>query len=300
MYRIPIFLSSDNNYAPFVATTIASICDNTKSFCDFYILDGGIEEENKEKICQLKTLFNNFSIEFIQIDLEKEFKGFKDNMHFTKSMYSRFLIPILKPEIKKALYSDVDIIALGDIKEMYLENLEGYAIGAVWEAHNEKSVNAKKRKLYELSSLHIFFSSGNIIIDCNKWRENNILESLLFLEQKYRNILQMPDQDLLNIYFDNNYKQIDNTYCYLTHNALSYNNVPKEKIIIRHYEGLVKPWNVAEDSDIMLPNLKEWWYYAKKTSFITDFIINTKGEKMQSQMKRFFCIQKLLSTGVRR
>ena len=168
MYRIPIFLSSDNNYAPFVATTIASICDNTKSFCDFYILDGGIEEENKEKICQLKTLFNNFSIEFIQIDLEKEFKGFKDNMHFTKSMYSRFLIPILKPEIKKALYSDVDIIALGDIKEMYLENLEGYAIGAVWEAHNEKSVNAKKRKLYELSSLHRFFSSGNIIIDCSK------------------------------------------------------------------------------------------------------------------------------------
>ena len=52
MYRIPIFLSSDNNYAPFVATTIASICDNTKSFCDFYILDGGIEEENKEKIIQ--------------------------------------------------------------------------------------------------------------------------------------------------------------------------------------------------------------------------------------------------------
>lgn len=54
MYRIPIFLSSDNNYAPFVATTIASICDNTKSFCDFYILDGGIEEENKEKFVSLK------------------------------------------------------------------------------------------------------------------------------------------------------------------------------------------------------------------------------------------------------
>ena len=67
MSNIHIFLSSDNNYAPFVATTIASICDNTKSFCDFYILDSGIEEEeeeeeNKEKICQLKTKFNNFSI----------------------------------------------------------------------------------------------------------------------------------------------------------------------------------------------------------------------------------------------
>ena len=48
--NIPIFLSSDNNYAPFVATTIASICDNTKSFCEFYILDGGITQEIKSTI----------------------------------------------------------------------------------------------------------------------------------------------------------------------------------------------------------------------------------------------------------
>ena len=51
MYRIPIFLSSDNNYAPFVATTIASVCDNTKSFCDFYILDRS-EERRVGKECR--------------------------------------------------------------------------------------------------------------------------------------------------------------------------------------------------------------------------------------------------------
>ena len=70
--NIPIFLSSDNNYAPFVATTIASICDNTKSFVEVYVLDGGITEENQEKISALKDVFKNFSIEFIKIDLEKE------------------------------------------------------------------------------------------------------------------------------------------------------------------------------------------------------------------------------------
>ena len=75
MNTIPIFLSSDNNYAPYVATTIASICDNTKSFCDFYILDGGISKENQEKIYVLKEKFNNFSIEFINIDVDKEFKS---------------------------------------------------------------------------------------------------------------------------------------------------------------------------------------------------------------------------------
>ena len=100
--NIPIFLSSDNNYAPFVATTIASICDNTKSFCDFYILDGGIEEENKEKICQLKTLFNNFSIEFINI--KNSIKNFSTSDRYpSNTMYARFLIPLLKPDINRAL-----------------------------------------------------------------------------------------------------------------------------------------------------------------------------------------------------
>ena len=55
---IPIFLSSDNNYAPYIATTIASICDNTAAFCEFYILDGGIKTDNKTKI---KTLMEPVS-----------------------------------------------------------------------------------------------------------------------------------------------------------------------------------------------------------------------------------------------
>lgn len=53
MSYIPIFLSSDNNYAPYIAIAIASICDNTKSFCNFYILDGGISKENKSYINSL-------------------------------------------------------------------------------------------------------------------------------------------------------------------------------------------------------------------------------------------------------
>ena len=83
MSNIPIFLSSDNNYAPFIETTIASICDNTKSFCEFFILDGGITKENQEKICKLKNEFNNFNITFLTVDIEKEF-GHIDFSHAQK------------------------------------------------------------------------------------------------------------------------------------------------------------------------------------------------------------------------
>ena len=70
MTNIPIFLPSDNNYAPFLATTVVGILKNTKSFIDFYVLDSGISEENQEKIRSLKNFFPNFSIEFIKSSLE--------------------------------------------------------------------------------------------------------------------------------------------------------------------------------------------------------------------------------------
>ena len=132
--KIPIFLSSDNNFAPFVATTIASICDNTKSFCEFYILDGGITEENKEKICQLKDKFSNFLIEFIGINelIDESFKNAVINeRYFSKSMYSRLLIPTIKPDLRKVIYSDVDVIFKCDIEQYYQQNIEGYAIACV-------------------------------------------------------------------------------------------------------------------------------------------------------------------------
>ena len=46
---INVCLASDNNYAKYLGVTLASILVNAKAedeLC-FYILDGGIEEDNK-------------------------------------------------------------------------------------------------------------------------------------------------------------------------------------------------------------------------------------------------------------
>ena len=55
MNKIPVFLASDDNYSPFCATTMASILMHTKEFIEFYILDCGISQKNKIKICQNLT-----------------------------------------------------------------------------------------------------------------------------------------------------------------------------------------------------------------------------------------------------
>ncbi len=267
---IPVFLAADNNYAPFVASTIASICDNTKAFVNFYILDSKITKENQAKICELKKQFNNFSIEFLEINLDKYFKDFVETNNYKGSMYSRFLIPYLKPQIDKAIYSDVDVIFYGDIQDLYNENLEGYALGAVWEDFFEDSYNKERKKNIELSKNHKYFSSGNLLIDCKQWREKNILKDLLELYKQYEDKLKWPDQDILNKYFDCNYKQLDRKYCFL---EPCYKENSNPKFIIRHYVGQYKPWKVSPfvKTDLV-PDKDMFWHYLKMTPFYEDML----------------------------
>lgn len=269
--NIPIFLSSDNNYAPFVATTIASICDNTKSFCDFYVLDGGITEENQKKICELKNQFNNFSIEFIFIH-----EGILSNINYKNSAvyvsiatYNRFLMSKLKPNLGKALYLDVDIIALDDITKLYHENLEEYSIAAVPELFSNRydMANIKERsQVLELKSEHQYFNAGVLLINLQEWVRDKISEKLFQTEELMRNKLKFADQDVLNIYFNGLYKVLDRKYNFMTQNYCE-----GENIVIRHYTAQLKPWQVEENIETdLLYHIKNFWYYAKKTAFYSE------------------------------
>ena len=288
--NIPIFLSSDNNYAPLVATTMASILSNTKSFIDFYVLDGGISPDNVEKIKSLKNTFDNFSIEFIKIDYEKYLKNFKEIGHWNKSVYARFLIPDLKTQISKAIYLDVDIIATGDIANLYNEDLEEYALGAVCEQWAENGINITHKERLQISEPHNYFNSGVLILDCNKWRKNNVLDSLSQIAYDDADKIQMPDQDILNKYFDNNYKILPKKYNYLTTNYYVYEK--QSEYIIRHLTGNVRPWQLNPSTSSIVPNVADFWYYAKMTPFYDELLSKTMDTDKQKQLCRLAIIDK--------
>ncbi len=269
MNNIPIFLSSDNNYSPFIATTIASICDNTKSFCNFYILDNKIELKNKTKIEKLKEQFNNFSIEYIKIDTQKIFKNidYKNNEYISLATYNRLLIPNLKPELKKVLYLDIDIIVLRDIQKLYDINLEQYIIGAAWDK-SRVLYNTDTKELMELSDNYKYFNAGVLLIDIPKWNKNKVTNQLFELEKKYKKNILHADETLLNKYFDNNYKIFDIKFNYTDYDVL---NHPTNDIVIRHFASSIKPWtanfSILNKKIAPLKNFDDFWKYANMTEF---------------------------------
>lgn len=265
--KIPIFLSADNNYAPFVATTMASILDYTKSFIEFYILDAGISAQNKEKITSLKNKFNNFSIEFIELDPEKCFENFSTSLHLSISTYNRLMIPVLKPNLNKILYLDVDVVVLGEIAELYNVDLENYALGAAWDK-SRVLYNTDTKEPLELSDNYKYFNAGILLMDVQKWRQEDIVKKLFEIQKKYADKILHVDETLLNKYFDGNYKIFDIAWNYTDYDVV---NSPEVQPMIRHFCTPMKPWNsnyqMVGNKVTPLANFDDFWHYAEMTPF---------------------------------
>ncbi|MDR0423676.1 MAG: glycosyltransferase family 8 protein [Rickettsiales bacterium] len=268
---IPIFLSSDDNYSPFVASTIASVCYNTKSFIKFYVLSDGITKENQDKIKTLNSKFNNFDIEFLELDFSEIFKDMRLNLVSSSATYFRFLVPDMRLDLKKVIYLDIDLIAMGDVYELYSQDLEGKVIGAVMNRLDRPYSGLKQN-----SREHIYFNAGMLLIDCEKWRTQNITKKLFEIEERERENIVCQDQDCLNILFDNNYKRLDLKFN-LTNLHVHWSRYRRVKLIpqivrakrnciIRHYVG-VKPWCTYK---INSWGFGAFWIYMKMTPFYNE------------------------------
>jgi lipopolysaccharide biosynthesis glycosyltransferase len=265
--HIPIFLASDDNYVSYLAVTIASVCYNTKSFVDFYILDNGISDFNKKQLEILRRNFSDFTLEYLPVNenslLENiEYKN--KSKYITKATYSRFLIPEFKPELSKIVYLDVDIILLDDIEKLWQKELDGYALGAC----PGSSILAKIA--IGSARSHQYFNAGVLLLDIQQWRENHIMEKLFNIEKKYRQRLLLADQDVLNIFFEDNYKQLSMQYNSMTTVMTDEDDLYKN-IIIRHFNGEQKPWNTHKYKGKELRHFNEFWFFASLTPFYTGF-----------------------------
>ncbi len=259
MANIPIFLSSDNNYAPFVATTIASICDNTESFCRFYILDSGISIENQRKIISLNETFNNFSIEFIKFDIYSylsDFEYINQASHVSISTYNRFFISNLKPKFENVLYLDVDLIATGDIQELFSQHIEKTVGWVTDESSNDIIENFKKD-----FGLNFYFNAGVMLINLKKWQENNYTSKALQFEKLNRSKINFADQDILNVILKEDSVKLNSKF----NVQISGNG------IIRHFVNVYKPWKVnyfkIGNQIKPLADFDTFWKYAQMTPF---------------------------------
>lgn len=240
-----IVLSCDENYILPTRVMLRSMAQNDhEGDWKVWFIYSDISTEAFEPV-QKDVESYGWEFEARKLDQQYEnlFDGFPVTFHFAKEMYYRLLLPWILSECDRILYLDSDVLVRADLTPLYQTDLKENLMAAVMDA-DEEARQCRKEQLHLKGS---YYYSGMHILDAKSTREWNTVEEFL---QKILDIqstvkLEYPDQDLLNILYDEKILTLDERYNFAAPRNLVKNFFrPKlrREVVIAHFVSLPKPW----------------------------------------------------------
>jgi lipopolysaccharide biosynthesis glycosyltransferase len=191
------------------------------------------------------------------------------------SAYLRLYIPEIIPDHRsKALYLDSDLQVEASLTGLWEQSLDRQAVGAV-QAYGTPYVSyplgIRNHDAFDLPPDTPYFNSGVLLLNLDRWREDNISKQVIRYLRRYEEHVQMVDQEGLNVVLANDWKPLDLSWNVMSH-LLHFENWPpspfKERVRPRreqllenpkiyHFAGEKKPWHVECNH----PAQFEWMRY---------------------------------------
>lgn len=291
--NIPVVFSADQNYLPYVATTIQSIIENSsKDFnYDVVILNSEIEKTAVDSFQKQFLKIKNMKIRFCDVSKMIKDIDFKVNSHFSKENYFRLLIQFVMEGYKKVIYLDSDLILLHDLSELFEIEMEKNMVCAVKDvdwiaAYNGYDPNRKKyaKEILNLEQPYEYFNSGVLVYNIEQFVEKVPFHKITSMFTA--NDWMFVDQDILNIICAGKVQFLDMKWNVLAdYREDGYSRMQEAKRIpyslyedylqayknphIIHYAGCKKPWDFPESDQADL-----FWKYARQIGYYEQILKN--------------------------
>lgn len=276
-----IVYASDDKFAEILGVSLVSLYENNQDMQDIkvYILDSGISDDNKQKLDFVCEQYKRSNLEFIPADNISEKLSMKvATDRGSLSQYARLFVSSKLPKnLKRVLYLDCDIIVNKSISGLWNLDLQGKTIGALMDAFSKYY-----RMNINLKPDDIMFNSGVMLIDLDRWKNENIEAKLLKFILKKRGKIQQGDQGALNAVlshdtycFDPCFNSVTIFYDFLYKEMLTYRKPPRfytekqvqsavENPVIIHFTTSIfskRPWM----KECKHKYTAEWTKYKKKS-----------------------------------
>ncbi|MDB5775774.1 MAG: UDP-glucose--(glucosyl) alpha 1,3-glucosyltransferase WaaO [Herbaspirillum sp.] len=236
----------DNHYFRAMAATIASIiANNPGQHFTFHVLAFEVSDSHRERLQRFESMYQ-VSTELHLLDLASfaQFSHFLGHSHYSLSIFTRLMIPsVLQGRTDRVLYLDADILCVGKLDEMIAMDIADDIAVVVPDAPvtTQRRVEALKLPHAE------YFNSGVILINLQKWNDNEITAQVLDTLLNSQQHLRFADQDALNIVLNGRARYISPRWNYLYDliHDLNVNKTalrPVGKAVFIHFAGAVKPW----------------------------------------------------------
>lgn len=264
------------------------VLSDTLSPKTMYKLELLQQELSKIYLCKIEThivsdeMFKNLNI----MDWNQD-GGIPNYMTYYRLLLGRFV----PKEVEVCLYLDVDMMAVGDIRELFSVNLSGKILGAVYHPYYQKYLYPRGFGKNIPINLYTHFTASLMLVNLIEWRERDIEAKCFELMKKY--ISGTADQDYLNIAIGADSIKLPYKWnCYYINDeiitcndevvefSMPYSRVEYESCMndlrIIHYCSAYKPWsspytmlvNYKPTFDVRFH--KEWWEMALQTPIFKD------------------------------
>ena len=213
------------SYLYLLASSISSILNNTKECVVINIFhNASFIDEYKTKFTELVAKYGQ-KIKFYFVDetkfkelslIEKIVPKYQIDVYSISSFYRLLIWNFLDENVEKYIYLDVDTIVNLDISTLFNEQLGDYPLGAIpeFELNHREVVELYNALLvkHNIIPMEKYFNTGIMLFNLKKFKQEytNFLSYSLERYNKFNG--HLPDQDLLNIYFYDNYKHLELKY----------------------------------------------------------------------------------------
>ena len=292
--KLYIAYSTDNNCANLANVSLVSAIENNKDKqIEFLILHSDLTETNLQRFAYYNK-YDNVTVRPIKVD-ETLFDGLPVSKWVTIQTWFRVAIPILNPDITKVLYLDCDTLVTNSLNDLWNIDLGDNYLAAAKDIANGKN-HLKRLKMKS----NAYFNAGVILINCKKFREDNVLQKIKDIVNSKKYNLKFSDQDVLNLIADEAKIVLPMKYDYMEvwwHNGYYEYYGEDEKLYL---EARKNPTIVHLSGK--KPNKKgcghsqkdNWWKYAKLSNIydelLDEYNSSTEYVKTKSIWEKIFSV----------
>ena len=270
--EIHLVFATNRAYCPYLLIALDSAIRHASSPCAVHVLSDDLADEDKRKIKQLaKHHHGRASFPSLHRD---DHSTLPNLAHFGTEAYLRFYGPKLIPDADRLLYFDCDVVILDDIAKLSQLDLEGCTIAAAPMLNSPYGPSFGNRFGYAFKQP--YFNSGVLVIDANRWRDENAEDALLNWLANHRDEVYYPDQDALNAVFGDRYKTLPPGWnCesrYFTEKSMPHQDRDliadaTSHTSLIHYTGGTKPWTSVG----YCPRRGDFWTNEPEVSRVTQY-----------------------------
>jgi lipopolysaccharide biosynthesis glycosyltransferase len=210
MSRILIYTAADGNYALQAQVLFGSIIKSHSHPVHLIIFGNGWKNKEVKRISAMQTSLA--TVEVRSIDADK-FSAVKLARGFPLATAYNVLAPeyLLQNE-SRAIYMDADMVVMEDLTDLWELKLTT-AVGAVLDAHIVWMASPsmwRPWKEEKFDPMTPYLNTGLMLIDLDRWRNENLTGRTLEFLEKYT--MPCVDQDALNFALNGSFDQLHPRY----------------------------------------------------------------------------------------